>query len=231
MSYAFDECSGRFSEEQIQAMRANLFDEKPSFLYDQTVRSPLQSGDFTVSTPLNNEVVPYFDAVTLEWEPIEGASLYHVEITPNAAFSFVLYSYVVDASFLTTSDLKPNRTYYWRVTPFNRQYTCTTSSDIYSFMTNDVTDIPIIEGLLNFTVMPNPVNAGEEIQLHFGMDRRMELNINLYSLTGQLLDSVLFEAFSGNNKFSWSRSAFPPGMYFIGLESGRGKHFEKIIIQ
>lgn len=231
MSYAGDACMYRFSDEQIEAMRANLYDEKPNFLYNQTPSPTLSNDDFFVISPLNDEVVPFFDQVTLDWEPIDGATLYHIEITPNPEFTFVLYSYVVDSDFLTTSDLKANRTYYWRVSPFNRQYTCTQYSDVYTFSTNDVTDIPIIEGLLNFSVMPNPVASGNSIDIHFGLENAMDLNISLYSLTGQLMDTRLFRAQSGNNRMSWDRSDFPPGMYFIGLENGQGKHFEKIIIQ
>ena len=231
MSYAGDACMNRFSDEQIQAMRASILDQRPNLYSLESPYLPVGTAPISVISPEENEVVPYFDEVSLEWEPVENATHYYVEITPNANFSFVLYDYIVEGNTLVTSDLKKNRTYYWRISPYNKQYTCTEPSQIFSFMTNDLTDIPEVEGLLNFTLMPNPVSATQELIIHFGMEQSLDLQINLYSLAGQLLETTNFEAKTGNNTFIWEPLNFPPGMYFIGLESGRGKHFEKIIIR
>lgn len=230
MSYAGDNCMSRFSDEQTTAMRANIESERQNLLYNQEPQPQLEVSDLIPISPLQDEVVPFFDEVTLEWEPIEGATHYFVEITPNAQFTFVLYKFIVDANSLTTTDLRRNRTYYWRISPFNKQYTCTEASSIFSFMTNDVTDIPIVEGLLNFNVMPNPISNGQELNLHFGMEKSLDLAINLYSMTGQLLRSENFDAKTGNNRFTWRDLNYPPGMYFIGIEHHTGKHFEKIVI-
>ena len=231
MSYAGDNCMSRFSDEQIEAMRASVLDQRQNLLDLVDAQAPLTDLSVTPITPLEDEVVPFYDEVTLEWEPVLGATRYYVEITPSSVFGFVLYKYVVNTNSLITNDLRQNRTYYWRVTPYNEQYTCVEPVGSFSFMTSNVTDIPVVEGLVSFAVLPNPANAGAALQLHFGMEQSLDVEINLYSITGQLLESVAYEALPGNNKVLWDQLDFPPGMYLIGLESGKGKHFEKIIIR
>jgi len=57
MSYALDNCSNRFTEDQIAAMRANLIDEKPSYLGNENVIDPIPDGEVAVVTPEELEVV------------------------------------------------------------------------------------------------------------------------------------------------------------------------------
>jgi len=51
MSYANDECASRFSEEQIEAMRANLLDEKSEYLTNQMPDEMIEDPSITFTSP------------------------------------------------------------------------------------------------------------------------------------------------------------------------------------
>ncbi len=56
---------------------------------------------------------------------------------------FLLFSlqprfYIATENTYTVKDLDPNKTYYWRIRPFNEYYTCATATPPKAFKTNDI---------------------------------------------------------------------------------------------
>jgi subtilisin-like proprotein convertase family protein len=90
--------------------------------------------------------------ITLNWNSNVNAQNYLVEIATDAAFTTITNTANVATNSLTVS-LNANTQYYWRVTASNLCTTATTS-DVYSFTTENVTC-----GTFNATGLPIAISA------------------------------------------------------------------------
>lgn len=135
MSYYFDECVTIFSQEQKDAIYADIVARgwtnfpAPAYthnLVDDTAYANYPTGGITVGAPQNNEL-------TLNWEPVTGAGGYWLRLArthPVAPINYeilidelimdpTITSYVVDTTMLNNPDY-----YRWRVIPFNSYKPC-----------------------------------------------------------------------------------------------------------
>lgn len=145
MSYSSDECQDKFSLEQMDAIYANITEER-DYLISNNLSVPAQD---LVS------VIPIFPAhqtsglapepITLRWTSVEGASKYHVMITKTGGSSGLEYFTETD-TFLTIS-LNPNTTYFWKVKPFHVGEYCAPYSAQKRFSTNADDDIIAVQNV------------------------------------------------------------------------------------
>lgn len=133
MSYAYDNCQNRFTDEQIAILRANLMTEKADWL---TTGPP--EGDITelpvLKSPVGGEPAPEIGAV-LTWEPAPNATHYLVQYSRIASFANKEFEAVTTDTSITIGDLVADKTYYWRVRPFNYWYPCALFAPQESFKT------------------------------------------------------------------------------------------------
>ena len=83
---------------------------------------------------------------------------------------------------------------------------------------------------LSLTVHPNPVANAATIT--YILPTTKSLSVNLYTLDGQLLQSL----FSGTKEagmhlIEWQVADLPPGMYFLGLETRDNRVVRKVVFQ
>ena len=118
--------------EQIAAMRANLYEVKADYLYNQTPLASVSTAPFPLP-PLQDELVQY-DAAYLEWEPLENATHYLVQVSPVPSFTGALPAIT---SLIPTPSLcrKPtiDRNYYWRVRGYNSHSFCNPATKFRGF--------------------------------------------------------------------------------------------------
>lgn len=140
MSYSFDNCQNRFSDEQVAILRANLLSEKAEWL---TTASP--AADITelptLLYPIGGQLAPQNGAV-LQWTAVPHATRYVVQVSRFSSFLVKEVDQVVTGTSYTTEDLLNNLTYYWRVRPFNDWYACTELTAAASFKTADIVSAP-----------------------------------------------------------------------------------------
>ena len=86
----------------------------------------------------------------------------------------------------------------------------------------------IVDNYFNLSVFPNP--STDSRMLQFNLDQASNVNIELYSLTGQLLD-VLYtgNTAAGEQTIEWN-SALSPGMYILKFRSEGKVETEKVLI-
>lgn len=137
MSYSFDNCNLGFSEEQILAMHANLKEQKPGYIEDQTLPQTIP-GVVQLVSPLDEELVPYQE-VELLWENLGDGIQYVLEVSRISTFGFLETQEVLDTNAYILNGLQLNRRYYWRVTPFDHYNFCADFPIVREFTTQDVT--------------------------------------------------------------------------------------------
>jgi len=135
MSYSSDDCQERFSEEQIDAMHANLIQYRSDLLADDDV---LVTGDLVETSLLypaleDSEIAN--TNVLFQWEAVENAEFYNVFIR-----NFILgieYDLYISGNSFTIDFLPPNTSFLWEVRPFNDGNYCTPATATQIFKTGD----------------------------------------------------------------------------------------------
>ncbi len=234
MGYSNDQCAARFTEGQIAAMRANLQQVRPGHLNNQTPPAPISSLELNPVYPLEGELVPNNTAIELEWAPIPGARQYFVEVSIFPTFGFVLLRYSTSGTSATigADELIPDRTFYWRLRPFNFYDGCTGFTEPASFELGDLasstSEAAPVQALRLF---PNPAREGQEVAIEFFSDKAIELQWSLIAPTGQILRRQRAGTRIGNNRISLPISGLPKGLYIIRLEDGEQSTHRKLLVQ
>ncbi len=238
MSYALDQCANRFSAEQIGAMRANLLTDRSNLLYNTNPLPPPAADDLSVLSPLPGDSIPTFQEVNFAWEPLPWAEGYYLEITVLSNFQAVLHRFALtNTSTLTvTGLLKKNKTYYWRVRPFNRWNTCKTYSPVFSFRTGDVETVNStrqVQEAIGLTIFPNPLPFGSrEVLLAFSSALPNPATVSVLDAMGRIRQRHSFAASqTAAGTIRLPVGELPGGLYFIQVESGGRVLSDKLLIR
>lgn len=232
MGYSDDACQARFTPEQIAAMRANLYEVKADYLYNQTPLPSVSTAPIAITTPLQDELVQY-DAAYLEWEPLENATHYLVQVSPVPSFTAALAdSYVIaDNSITLPEALTIDRNYYWRVRGYNSHSFCNPATETSRFRTAEITAVNNIPAVANLMVAPNPAAARQSVALEFEAARPFSATLRLVAATGQLIESQTLAIQAGNNRFPIAHYELTPGLYFVWIESEEGRAVERVVVR
>lgn len=234
MSYASDECSNRFSQEQIDAMRANAEFDRSYLLGQASPEGAVPAEAVILTSPVSGEQTLHpNEGITFSWEAMDNVTKYIVEINPFPIFSEVLYQYETNEPQLTIyGDLDPGRNYYWHVLGYNDWSTCGTFSDIASFRTGTTT--ATIEHILhqNVAIAPNPVGVNEKVILYFSEASLAVQNIQLLNANGQLVSNIGGVNYEGKKVIEFTLPAdVSAGFYFLNIVSNNQRHQLKLIVQ
>lgn len=233
MSYATD-CQSRFSDEQISAMRANLEQQRPGHLANQTPPPSLGNIELDPIFPAEGATLQNGEAFTLRWQPIAGARLYLVEVSRLPTFSFTEVKFATTATALTVAAdaLFPDNRYFWRIRPFNGYDGCTGYSDVHSFafsaLTSSTATQETVQGLRLF---PNPAGENQEVFLEFASGQAGAASVSLLSLAGQELRLHRLDMAPGMNRMRISTAGLPKGLYVLRVDANGGANYRKLMVQ
>lgn len=234
MGYAFDDCSSRFSEEQIAAMRANLLTERASFLYNQEPPLVLDGATAELISPSGGEVLDEVTQVTLVWEPVPNATGYLVDfdmlLFNGSGFNFA--NFETTETSITIDGLVSERDYRWSVRAFNNNDGCADYAEFATFSINTfINSTQEVPGLQSWEVYPQPVNRGQRLQLAWQMLAPVSLQLKVLNLSGQVMHTELLPAQSGPTHYELATSQLPAGVYVIALESEQGVSHRRVVVQ
>lgn len=231
MGYANDACQSRFTPEQIAAMRANLYEEKADYLYNQVPVPAVSAEPVTIISPLADELVQY-DAVYLEWAPMENATHYLLQISPVPNFSGALASnYIVTANSITLPEaLAIDRNYYWRVRAYNSHSFCNPATDDQRFRTAQLSAVNTLGQASGFSLSPNPIATGQALMLEFEARQDFSASLQLRTAAGQLLQSQKLKIHSGINQIPIAADKLSPGLYLVWVEGERGRAVQRLAV-
>lgn len=231
MSYATDNCTNRFSEEQKQVMRANLKTTKAFFLSNIQPLPFLDTLQTTLLSPATGAAVDA-NNIALQWKAIEGATDYLVEVSvyPNFVVSST-DTYFVKTNALTLTGLTINKSYYWRVRAYNINSTCSNFSKSSRFRTSLTTATEDLQTNIHLEIFPNPVAAGQSIRIQTNLPESTRLNVRLFDLSGKTLTTTTYDALAGEHQWLFAPGNLPKGVYIVHVMSDHINAVEKLIIQ
>ncbi|MEM9848213.1 MAG: zinc-dependent metalloprotease [Bacteroidota bacterium] len=216
MSYANDNCASRFTPEQIAAMRTFLVDQRSNWLYDQSPAPELGTEEIVAEIPLDDGQAPT-QGTYFEWNPVENATHYVFQLSRLATFPFKTVDTVLTTNSLTLlEDLQSDKTYYWRVRPFNNYSACNTFSTTFSFEANAVTNTQQVLALADLNVFPNLLSEGSNLQIN-ASKAFQQVQFKLYDLQARLLETATLDIAAGNQSLPFQLRA--KGVYFLEIQA------------
>lgn len=239
MSYSDDNCMEGFTPGQIAQMRANImFQRAAGFAqYPYPGYQPI-TGVPTQMTPAEGTLLApgYF---TFTWNSVPNATAYIFEVglssQPNA-ISIVYEETMVEDTFYVAQrffnglPLNNNYRYFWRVRPFNPEYTCTNFTPITRFAASNALSVSDLPGLSDLRAFPSPLSTGEPLQVALFMARGEDVTYSLRSITGQTLRFGGQTLTAGENRFELSTDGLAAGTYILHLHSATGSTNISIVV-
>ena len=225
MSYANDNCTGRFTDDQISAMRANLLDEKADYLQNQNVPPAVVGDEVVLLSPADGEELYYKD-IYLEWEPVENAMYYLIE-AGIVNLQIIAFDSIVTTTnaTITINDLFLNRDIDWRISAFTSHDFCNTISGRSSFYASDVssTEDLLDENLIS--IVPSVLNSGTAFTIKNNSDVILD-KIKVFDITGKkMLDQGL------HNHTKIETTNWQSGMYIVQLSSADKQVSKKLVVR
>ena len=223
-----------FTEDQKNVMQVDLQSTNRNYLRSVSPQTTSIINTLpTIISPSAGMIVDGPNSVDLFWIGIPGANQYLIEIDNAPNFSGDdLISIVSKSEFATVSGLNPNKTYYWRIRPFNDYYGCSKPTNFSSFktsedFTNSTSSIPSVQTV---SFYPNPM-VDNDLQISIKSKEPFLGNLVLLNNQGQQIqswDNFQFQA--GNNQLNFTLNQdIPNGIYFFKINSKQGYILEKII--
>ena len=209
MSYAFDACANRFTDEQVLAMRASIEEEDAEILTDGTASTGQIDGNGGIElfTPFD-EGLDYED-IYFSWSEVDHADyyLFQIRVGENGIF----YDTLVQSQDVWVKELNPLIPFKWTVIPFNSSDFCNPErGDLLDLTPTDVTPTRTEVLDVNTRLVPNVISDQDFLLVE---SSTFFDSYSIFSLDGQeLIKSDL----SGNR--IELKSTLNAGIYFVRLE-------------
>jgi hypothetical protein len=231
MSYSYDACQNRFSDEQISAMVNYLMVDR-SYLLNQTIPSNAAIVDTVQKiTPENGSANVYNDWVEFTWDPVSNATFYQLQVTKYQSFYAPLtVNQLVYGTAFTTS-LLPDLTYYWRIQPLSEGYTCTQFSQPDTFSTilgTGIAQTSVASQL--FKGFPTLVNGSEPFNVFFLSEINTSSQLRVVDINGKVVKLMSVEVIKGANNWKIKTSDLAAGMYVVTLSSNGSLYQQKMVL-
>lgn len=222
MSYSNDECTDKFSEEQQDAMRANLLGPRNDMLdfpeptYVDITETPV------LLAPEDMATNTYMNYTYIGWTAVEGATQYHLQLAYNSTFSAVAFDIVTTNNYYEAKDLLGDKKYYWRVRPLAPLNTCEPTSESRSFTTgNSFSAIAETSIFDHLTVFPNPATAGGNVTLSYRSSVGFDGTAAILDITGKQISQQNIAVIGGAASISLNLPEIAEGIYFIKLSNDK----------
>lgn len=171
---------------------------------------------------------------TLQWEAVEGAASYHVQIAPNLVFGSIVEekSGIASLSF-TASELEAERRYYWRVRAIDAKGNEGPFSVRRSFTTGTSTDVPEAgqaTGVQLLAAYPNP--ASVQTTVRFALAKPQRVAIALYNAAGEKVLTIANRTFqAGDHTLPVDVQHLANGAYFYRLTTNGTTQSKELVVR
>lgn len=234
MAYPSDECASRFSAEQIEAMRANLYTQHEVYI-QQT--PPFTEIDDSVMvelvSPLDSQAVQYNNA-TLTWKPVPNASIYTIEVglAPNLVPRFYSKTVFNATSVTITGSIPNNRALKWRVRAYNEWDVCNPNGAVQTgtFTTTNLSSTNDLDRAILAELSPNPVIAGMPAYLTVTSDETMSATLNVTDAAGRLCHTESLRLVTGENRIEIATGQLSTGIYMLTLRNEKGSLMKRLAV-
>jgi hypothetical protein len=229
MSYSNDACMDRFSPGQMTAMHANADSEKSSFQNPNLVVIPAATEAIKYISPIDTALVNPSADVVLKWKRVPNAKYYYIQLSRFTGFDITTVRQMVKDTFLRVKNLDKGKKYYWRVKPFNDFSACGNFSTKQIFQTQALSDVTNIEAFESILIYPTLLGDQQSVTARMDLKFPTKLSARLVNISGQVLQSTVWDLGVGLQEESFDLSEYPKGMYFIQLSYENGLFSQKIV--
>ena len=234
MSYFSDECTSKFTQSQIDMMVSDINRPGRSFLR-RSEYTPIATEITEIPnliSPVGSDVTAAYNKVELKWQGVAGAENYLVEVDFSPGFDLDKFKFITNQTSIIIEDiLDADKRYNWQVTPYNASYTCAEPSETGKFRTGLSTSVPTIGTVDRWTIQPNPIKSSQQLSINLTASSAFQATINLYTLTGQLIQKQATEFNVGASTVQLEVGDLSKGIYFVSLENAEGVLNKKIVVQ
>jgi hypothetical protein len=183
MSYATDVCQSKFSNEQQNAILANLTSQRPYLLNNYTDPTDTTTpANVTIVAPLDQATGVPYNWVALQWDAVSGASAYHVMATKFPTFANSQIDAIVTTNYFI-GELEEDETYRWKVKALFDGNTCSSyNCQVFDCPQFTVGSYSNIEELADDKIIYNPLSRRLSIKGTSSIE-----NVKCYDLIGRLI--------------------------------------------
>ncbi len=213
MSY-FLNCIAVFTPQQKDAIIKDYLSSKRNYLRPSQAYNPLPliTDPVVYIKPTTSNQPSGYDMVSFDWEDVPNAEYYIFEVAENTGFNINAKVYILNHSDTVLTTLKAKKTYFWRVTPYNRNSFCAVPK-LASFTTPSWTvaseDLDVAhKSFVTFATK-------QQGQLFFNSEIKSSYILQLMNVHGQLIASSEIMANEGMNAVDLPLC--PSGFYFYRL--------------
>jgi hypothetical protein len=220
MSYANDECTNRFSNEQRLAMRTSLILERNELIGN--FPPPYQAlGPLELLGPPNGAVNLPADYVELRWKAVPGATQYGLAVSRFAAFTLMAAELETTDTFAIVSGLESGVKYYWHVIPLTETNTCEGYTNAWQFTAGDPTGIAPLHAD-DIKLFPNP--ASTSTSLHVKLETTADVRVS--SVDGALLWSATLPA----GDHAVGLDGVTAGLYVVEATTAQTRFVQRLVL-
>jgi len=233
MSYSSDFCMNKFSQQQMNTMRATVQSGGPTPAPRRYLTLfPMPPWDTVTSNviplePLASDPPSPSNYIYFRWTKAPGATHYFVRIRRNnlPVTEFI----TTDTTRLYTINLlQANRTYTYTIRPYNHGWSCVGPSQTGTFTTTQGYGVSVFDPKSqDVVVYPSLLEAGQLLNIRTGEAQLQSLS--LIDVQGRTILQTSLEP--SNTVHQVQMPILPAGMYHVKLESSLGPLFERIVIQ
>ncbi len=183
-------------------------------------------------SPQNQESLISDNEVVLKWTKSNGADYYLVELDVSPSIDFSPESYITTEDNIYIDGLLPEKNYFWRVTPFNEYYTCTSRSEIRRFKTSKTSAINELPFVRHLNIYPSvlPKN-NNQINILIDTELSFQAHFQLFGLQGKRYHQwPILDFIPGRNYYELNIPELASGMYVLNLQSAKGSYSTKILV-
>jgi len=218
-----------FTEQQAEVMHADFNSPSRNIIRSSYVPNTNEiTSAPTELSPTSGDFIDTYNSIFFEWEAIEHADQYLVEV--QDVFIGTKIEYITDSPNLWVTDLEPNKKYAWFVHPFNETSACYKSGKKIFDTGEAVTSVEEIKGISSFDIYPNPTQANGDVTIAISSDDQKALNITVKSIDGKLLQSGNQIINAGANRLKLQLPQ-QTGIYLIQLQSENGLLTKRVFKQ
>lgn len=233
MNYFFGCAKYIFTGQQKTAVSINYFsNNRRDIRGTQPLNATVISTPAKLLSPVGGAGTLSADSVLLDWEDVNGATQYLVQVDVVSTFeTSFLISNIVKESKLTIRNLVNLRTYHWRVIPYNDYSTCYADPARSTFKAGGGTATPDIPEVKSFLVAPNPVRDNKQLVISIETKNSFRGSLTITDLNGRKMIYQTNEFFqNGFSTRSIDLSSLTAGVYFVSLTSEKGIATRKLMV-
>lgn len=238
MSYYDDNCATQFSVEQGDAMKMDIASRGFATLYAKPSNIVI-TDTAVVLHPVDNSIAPQ-PLVHFAWNPVNGATMYHVFIYEINAIGAPLlggqqFDVVVNGTDYWQT-LTANSRFEWVVTPMNATTFCDrgiASKKAKFRVFNWNVGVDNVEAEIHSSkIYPNPSNTRQDVILEVESKVAGDAQITIFNGIGQeVMPTQAISLIPGNNIQKLTTSTLAAGLYVINVKTLNGTTSHKLLIK